>query len=133
MAGNTATVDTATLRVQWDAYVPMVEICTHWTITKDQLIRLRDVWCFPRRNDRSRRYKPPRAPKPDAAEELASRETLALAPLVAARVTCVQATWDAATWEARAVRKATPFSLERIETPPEVRRYLDDWNADAEV
>jgi hypothetical protein len=31
------------------------------------------------------------------------------------------------------VLKATPFAVQRIETPPEVRRYLDDWNADAEL
>lgn len=132
MAGNTATIDVVVLRSQWDAYVPMVEICTHWTITKDQLIRLRDLWEFPRRNDRKRRHKPPRLPGPDAAEELASQASLDLAPLVAARVTCVHATWDVATWEARAVLKPTPFAVQRVETPPEVRRYLDEWNAGAE-
>jgi hypothetical protein len=133
MAGNTATIDATVLQIQWDAYVPMVEICAHWTITKDQLIRLRDVWGFQRRNDRRRRYKPPRARRPDAAEERASQESLELAPLVAARVTCVQATWDAVTRESRAVRKSTPFAMKVIDTPDDVRRYLDDWNADAET
>jgi hypothetical protein len=129
MAGNTATIEVSVLRAQWDAYVPMVEICTHWTITKDQLIRLRDIWEFPRRNDRKRRYKPPRDPGPDEAEDLASQESLDLAPLVATRVTCVHATWDAATWEARAVLKATPFEVQRVETPADVGRYHDDGNS----
>ena len=93
MPGNTATIDAAILRVQWESQMPMAAICTHWTIAKDQLIRLRDVWHLPKRHDRSLRYKPPRDPGPDDEEERASRESLSLAPQIAARATCVQAMW----------------------------------------
>ena len=93
MPGNTATIDAAILRVQWESQMPMAAICTHWTIAKDQLIRLRDVWHLPKRHDRSLRYKPPRDPGPDDEEERASRESLSLAPQIAARATCVQALW----------------------------------------
>ena len=93
MPGNTATIDAAILRVQWESQMPMAEICTHWTIAKDQLIRLRDVWHLPKRHDRSLRYKPPRDPGPDDEEERASRDSLSLAPQIAARATCVQAMW----------------------------------------
>lgn len=131
MAGNTAAVDRQTLRIQWDAYLPMAAICQHWTITIDQLVRLRDIWDLEPRNDRRRRYKPKgdeKFPEPDSAELAASEGSLNLAPFVAARVTCVQVRWDAATREERQVQKATPFRLARIEVPEELREFVDDLN-----
>jgi hypothetical protein len=60
MAGITATIDFTVLREQWLSYRPMAEIAQHWTITGNQLIRLRVVLGFPPRNDRKRRHKPTR-------------------------------------------------------------------------
>ena len=93
MAGDTATIDVAFLREQWASHIPISQICTNFTITRDQVTRLKFVYDLPPRHDRSLRYKPPRDPGPDDAEELASRESLSLAPQIAARVTCVQAMW----------------------------------------
>lgn len=129
MAGNTATIELSTLRVQWDSYLPMAAICQHWTITIDQLVRLRDIWGLPPRNDRRRRYKPGRAdkfPEPDAAELAASEDSLDLAPQVAARVTCVQVKWTAEIREERQVQKPTAFSLAKVEVPDELRWLLDE-------
>jgi hypothetical protein len=126
MAGNTAAIDRVTLRAQWDSYMPMAAICAHWTVSKDQLISLRDAWELPKRHDRSRRYKPPRAPAPGDAEELASQSSLSLAPQIAERVTIVQAMWSAEQWIDRAVNKGTPFSLRHIRADELIERFLGD-------
>ena len=133
MAGNTAAIDRATLEAQWSAYVPMAAICQFWTVSKDQLVRLRGAWNLPLRLDRRRRYKPSRAERmldPTPEELAASENSLALAPMVAARATCESALW---TDEVRAQRQAvqpTPFRLARIEVPGELQDELDespDW------
>lgn len=135
MAGKTATIDATTLRVQWNSYLPMGAICQHWTITVHQLVRLREVWGLPPRNDRKRRYKPSRLERmldPDEAELAASENSLDLAPMVAERVTCTQALWSDEVRAERQVVKAEPFRLSRIETPEEVREYVDDLNSEAQ-
>jgi hypothetical protein len=127
MAGNTSRIDAATLRVQWDSYVPMQSICSHWTITVHQLVRLRVAWELPPRNDRKRRYKPSRDERlldPDALA--ASEASLDLAPMVAERVTVVQATWSPADWAERQAVKAEPFRLARFATPEEARDLVDE-------
>jgi hypothetical protein len=123
MAGNTAAIDAATLRVQWLGYVPMGAICQHWTITVHQLVRLRVAWNLPPRNDRKRRYKPSRDERlldPDADEIAASESSLDLAPMVAERVTVVQAAWTPADWHERQTVKPEPFRLARFEAPDDL-------------
>jgi len=135
MAGNTCVIVAATLRAQWDAYMPMQAIAAYWTVSCHQIVRLREVWGFPPRNDRARRYKPSRQERmldPDAAELAASENSLELAPMVAARVTCVQATWNAETRHERQVNKPAPFTLARIEVTDEMRELLDDINAEGQ-
>jgi hypothetical protein len=131
MPGNTTRVERSILELQWDAYIPMAAICQHWTITKDQLVRLRDVWELPLRLDRKRRYKPSRLERmldPDEDELVASQASLDLAPMVAERVTCVQATWSEEVRAERQAIKPEPFRLARIETPEEMQdcQDLDD-------
>lgn len=135
MAGKTATIDETTLRVQWDSYLPMGAICQHWTITVHQLVRLREAWELPPRNDRKRRYKPSRIERmldPDEDELAASQASLDLAPMVAERVTCVQATWSEEVRAERQMVKPEPFRLARIDTPDEMRDAVDDLNQEAE-
>ena len=130
MAGNTAAINAATLRVQWDSYLPMGAICQHWTISVHQLVRLRVAWDLPPRNDRKRRYKPSRDERlldPDADELAASESSLDLAPMVAERVTVVQATWSPADWRERQVVKPQPFRLARFEMPEEPEEDEADW------
>ena len=126
MPGNTATIDVAVLRVQWDSQMPMAAICTHWTIAKDQLIRLRDVFELPKRHDRSLRYKPPRPGKIPPEEIRASRASLALAPMIAARVTAVQAMWTEDIRRARQVAKSSPMQLRWINASDVIDRFLDE-------
>jgi hypothetical protein len=44
--GNTTTIDVQTLRMQWSSHSTMASICTYWSISRDQLIRLRDVYAL---------------------------------------------------------------------------------------
>ena len=133
MPGNTATIDLATLRVQWDSHSTYASICTHWTITRDQLIRLRDVLPLAKRHDRRLRLKPPRAPRPDAAEIEASRASLSLAPQIAERVTVVQSTWSHEVRMARRCAESSPFLLRWIEPGGVIRKFLaDDQGEDDE-
>lgn len=82
MAGNTATICVATFRAEWDAGVPMVALCQRWTITKDQLIRLKAVWELPLRHDRARKREPKL--RISRAELRASEASCDLAPAIAA-------------------------------------------------
>lgn len=125
MPGNTATIDVAVLREQWSSQMPMVAICTHWTVTKDQLIRLRDVFALPKRHDRKLRHKPPRAPRPDAAELAASEASLNLAPQIAERVTVTQAAWTFEVRMSRRMAESSPFMLRWVESEGVIRRFLD--------
>jgi hypothetical protein len=129
MAGNTSRIDAATLRLQWESYIPMQSIAAYWTVTVHQLVRLRVAWELPPRNDRKRRYKPSRIERlldPDADELAASESSLDLAPMVAERVTVVQAAWTPTEWAERRAIKPEPFRLARIELPDEAREVMDD-------
>lgn len=128
MAGDTTRIERRTLQSQWDSYLPMGAICQHWTITVHQLIRLREVWGLPPRNDRKRRHKPTRLDRildPSPAELAASENSLALAPLVAARVTVVQATWSDQVRRERMATQPTGFRLARIQIDSDTMRALE--------
>ena len=50
--GSTATISIVRFRAAWTDHTPIADLCTMFTITKDQVIRLRDVWHLPKRHDR---------------------------------------------------------------------------------
>lgn len=94
----------------------MAAICTHWSISKDQLIRLKSVVPLPPRHDRRYRYKPKRSEYRDPTPEEIREGCLR-----------VQATWDAKTEIDRRVQKPQPFSLKTYETPGELQDAGDFW------
>jgi len=104
MAGVTATISVTAFRADWSTHMPISALCERWTITKDQVLRLRDVWHLPLRNDRRLRFKPKRSemrdPTPREIKQ-ACKE--------------IQAKWDARTREERAVIKTQAVHLRRIE------------------
>ena len=129
MAGKTATINVTQFRADWDSHVPIAFLCVKYTITKDQVVRLRDHWQLPLRLDRRLRFKPKR-PQPPTPEEIAASESsLALAPAIAARVTCVNQMWTDREWAERAVTKPKAFSLKRVELTDELRDDIseDEW------
>jgi hypothetical protein len=112
MAGSTATICVATFRAQWDAGVPMVELCDAWTITKDQVIRLKTLWGLPLRHDRGRKREPQRGVS--LAELRASEASCDLAPAVAAAAARERARW---TLEQEHARRGTHSGGSAERTP----------------
>lgn len=121
MAGDTTAVDIQTLRIQWDSHSSMAAIASFWTITKDQLVRLRDVYELPLRHDRRLRFKP----HPDAVRDPTPRE-------IEQRCKEVRAKWDDATEKARRVYKGetTRVEIQIIHLEPEQRHFFDQTNQD---
>ena len=112
MRGNTATINFSTLRIHWDSHAPMAAICSHFSISKDQLIRLKTVVPLAPRNDRRLRYKPERQRDPTPREiAQACRE--------------IQAAWDDRTREERSVVKRSTVSMQRIEMTPDARAAFE--------
>lgn len=122
MAGNTSAINFATLRVQWDSHSSMAAICSYWSISKDQLVRLRDVLPLPKRHDRALRFKPKRAGRVDPTEDEIWNKI----------VFQIQATWDEQTELARRVTKPVSFRAPIVETTEQTRDFLDDVNRDFE-
>jgi hypothetical protein len=119
MAGKTATIDLNLLRIQWDSHSAMVAICTHWTITKDQLIRLKAVVPLAPRHDRRFRFKPKRSecrdPTPAEIREATKR---------------IRAAWDDATEQERRVVKTQFFQMRAYSLPEELQdspEIQPDW------
>ncbi|NBT05576.1 MAG: hypothetical protein EBS54_02065 [Betaproteobacteria bacterium] len=108
MAGVTATISATAFRADWDTHMPMRALCERYTITRDQVIRLRDVWNLPLRNDRRLRFKPKRSEMRDPTP----RE-------IAQACREIQAKWDERTREERSVIKTQYVSLRRIEMTEE--------------
>lgn len=108
MAGVTATISMVAFRADWNTHMPISALCERWTITKDQVLRLRDVWHLPLRNDRRLRYKPKRSEyrDPTPAE-------------IKAACRAIQERWDDRTREDRAVQKTQRVTLRQVEMTPE--------------
>lgn len=122
MAGNTSTINFKTLRVQWDSHSSMAAICSYWTITRDQLVRLRDVLPLAKRHDRALRFKPKRVGRVDPTEDEIWNQI----------VFRIQAGWDEATELSRRVTKPQAVDLRIVPLDDETQRHIDDWNRDYE-
>jgi hypothetical protein len=112
MRGNTATINVTEFRAEWLSHRPFSAICSHFTITRDQAVRLRLLWDLPPRNDRRLRFKPDRQRDPSPREiAQACRE--------------IQAGWDDRTRYERTVTKPQTFQVREIQTPDELRPYVE--------
>lgn len=114
MAGNTTNINVQTLRVHWQSHSSMAAICSYWSITKDQLIRLRDVLPLPKRHDRRFRFKPKRTEQRDPTEEEIRQACQA-----------IQARWDDFTRHQRLVQKPVSFEVKEIQTPDQLRIFVE--------
>lgn len=100
-AGNTATISIEQFTADWCDHAPIVQLCSMYSITKDQVIRLRDAWGLPKRHDRKLRSKPVRQRDPTPTE-------------IEAACLRIQATWDDRTREMRAVHKTPSVTVRHI-------------------
>ena len=91
----------------------MRALCCRYTISRDQVIRLKHVWQLPPRHDRRLRAKPERQRDPTTTE---------------IRQAClqIQATWSDEVRHDRTVTKPQPFLLRRIEIDDETRQHIDE-------
>jgi hypothetical protein len=132
MAGDTSRIDLATLRVQWASHSSYAALCSFWTVTREQIIRLKHVLPLPPRHDRRLRFRPPRNEKPTSEEIAASEFSLSLAPMIAARATCVTSQWTDEVRLQRQVTKPTAFRMTPVETPEELRDVFSDLNRESQ-
>jgi len=116
MAGVTATISVTAFRADWETHMPIAALCQRWTISKDQVLRLRDVWHLPLRNDRRLRFKPKRCDMRDPTP----REIIQACKEI-------QAKWDARTREERAVIKTQHVNLRRVEMTDEAREAFGQF------
>jgi hypothetical protein len=118
MTGNTATISVERFRAEWVENIPIAALCQRWTISKDQVIRLRTLWELPPRHDRKTRYRPDTIvdPTPDEIRQRAAE---------------VRAGWDDHTEQLRRVMKPHVVSLKEIELTQETRSYIDFAGKDA--
>lgn len=103
MPGITSTISIEQFRTDWLDNKPIAVLCEMYTITKDQVIRLRHVWSLPLRHDRKLRHKPARATDPTPAE-------------IRAACLRIQGRWDETTLENRRVTKTSHCEVRRIDT-----------------
>jgi len=116
MAGVTATISIQAFAADWATHMPIADLCTRHTITKDQVLRLRDVWNLPLRNDRRLRYKPDRAESRDPTPSEIREACLE-----------IQSRWDDRTRGERQVTKPREFVLKRIELTNDAREALEGF------
>jgi len=116
MAGVTATISIESFAADWATHMPIADLCTRFTITKDQVLRLRDVWNLPLRNDRRLRFKPALGESRDPTPSEIRRACLE-----------IQARWDDRTRGERQVVKARQFVLKRIELTSDAREALEGF------
>ena len=119
MRGNTATISLTAFRADWLTHMPMRALCERWTISRDQVIRLKHVWHLPPRHDRRLRAKPVRQRDPTTTE-------------IQQACLLIQATWSEEVREDRRVTKSQPVSLRRIEMTDEARNELDNMAGEVE-
>jgi hypothetical protein len=114
MAGVTATISVAAFRADWATHMPLRALCQRYTITRDQVVRLRDLWNLPLRNDRKLRWKPKRSemrdPRPSEIKRLCAE---------------IQATWDEAARERHRVTKTRHVTVLRFDVPADIRHEIE--------
>jgi hypothetical protein len=115
MRGNTATISLTAFHADWMTHIPMRALCERWTISRDQVIRLAEVWDLPRRHDRKLRARQVRQRDPTPRE-------------IARMSTEIQATWSEDTREDRRVVKTQHVTLHRLELSDEPSHRTADWD-----
>ncbi len=120
MRGNTATISLTAFRGDWLTHMPMRALCERYTVSRDQVIRLKHHWDLPPRHDRKLRAKPKRAVDPTTTE-------------IQTRCMEIQATWSDEVRELRRVIKTQHVALKRIPLDDETRRAAGDYDGDADL
>jgi len=121
MRGNTATISLTAFRADWLTHMPMRDLCIRYTVSRDQVVRLKHVWGLPPRHDRRLRAKPERQRDPTPSE-------------IRRACASIQATWTDDVREERRVTKTARFRLQRVELTGEMLDAIGpaEWVDDGE-
>jgi len=111
MAGVTATISVQAFRRDWARGLTIADLCQRYTVTKDQVVRLRTVWRCELRHDRRKRAKPEPEPEPTPEEDAASARSCELAPQVAIRAAAERTNWCDVTYLLRSGVQPSPYTV----------------------
>ena len=120
MKGITATISVTAFRADWLTHIPMRALCERWTVTRDQVIRLKHVWQLPPRHDRRLRAKPIRQPDPTPTQ-------------IKAACIRIQSQWTDDVRQDRRVTKVQPVTLQRIELTDDAKQAMTEPENDGPV
>lgn len=108
--GDTTKINVVSFRADWNAGLPIAVLCVTYSVSRDQVVRLRDIWKLPLRHDRRKRHVARNAdPTPEQ---------------IAARSLEVQEKWSDKVREDRHWKKVKPWRILEIELPENID--LDD-------
>ena len=93
--GNTTTICLVAFRTDWMENIPLAAICERWSVSKDQVTRLRVRWELPPRTNRQDRHKPEQIVDPTEQE-------------IELRAAAIRATWTEDTEAKRRTGKQKP-------------------------
>lgn len=111
MQGSTATISVAAFRADWMKHVPMRDLCDRYSVSRDQVIRLKFVWSLPPRHDRRLRAKTRYVdPTPEEIAEACKR---------------IQSTWSDEVRMQRSGAKVEHVSIKRISLHGEAQAAFD--------
>jgi len=112
--GNTATISVVSFKADWVAGLPIAILCATYSISKDQVVRLRDVWNLPLRHDRRKRKRQAGHKRDPTPEEIRKR--------------CleIQATWSDKVRHERHWKKPQDWAVPMIGIPSDGVAWPDE-------
>ena len=112
--GNTATISVVAFRADWQLGLPIAVLCSSYSISRDQVVRLRDLWDLPLRHDRRSRKRQAGHRRDPSPEEIRQR--------------CleIQATWSDKVREDRHWRKPQVWAVPIVQIPSDGAAWPDE-------
>lgn len=112
--GNTATISVVAFRADWQSGLPIAVLCSSYSISRDQVVRLRDLWDLPLRHDRRNRKRQAGHRRDPTPEEIHQR--------------CleIQATWSDKVREERHWRKPQVWAVPIVQIPSDGASWPDE-------
>ena len=112
--GNTATISVTAFRADWESGLPIAVLCSSYSISRDQVVRLRDLWDLPLRHDRRNRKRQAGYRRDPTPEE------------IRARCLEIQATWSDKVREDRHWRKPQVWAVPIVQIPSDGASWPDE-------
>jgi len=101
-------------RADWESGLPIAVLCSSYSISRDQVVRLRDLWDLPLRHDRRNRKRQAGYRRDPTPEE------------IRARCLEIQATWSDKVREDRHWRKPQVWAVPIVQIPSDGASWPDE-------